>query len=146
MISKETPLSGIFSVENAGHSWEALQQAVDRIVEIIKADPNKDRVDKIITRWIKRHLQRVAPKARLDLDRLSSLMEDRDMLAENLENLVKKERLEGHQEGHQEGQCEARKETARNLVNRTEMNDQMIAEIAGLTVDEVSQLRSEIKH
>ena len=64
------------------------------------------------------------------------------MLAENLENLVKKERLEGHQEG----QCEARKETAHNLVNRTEMNDQMIAEIAGLTVDEVSQLRSEIKH
>ena len=80
------------------------------------------------------------------------------MLAENLENLVKKERLEGHQEGrqegrqeghqqgHQQGQYEARQETARNLVNRTEMNDQMIAEIAGLTVDEVSQLRSEIKH
>jgi len=26
------------------------------------------------------------------------------------------------------------------------MNDQVIAEIAGLTVDEVSRLRSEIKH
>ena len=56
------------------------------------------------------------------------------MLAENLENLVKKERLEGRQE------------TARNLINRTEMKDQMIAEIAGLTIDEVSQLRSAIKH
>ena len=145
LISKETPLSGIFGVENAGHSWEALQQAVDRIVEIIKADPNKDRVDKIITRWIKRHLQRVAPKARLDLDRLSSLVEDRNMLAENLENLVKKERLEGHQEGeHMKAE-----QIAHNLINRTEMDDQMIAEIAeiaGLTVDEVSRLRSEVKH
>jgi len=67
------------------------------------------------------------------------------MLAENLENLVKKERLEGREEGREEGQYEARTETARNLINRTEMN-QMIAEIAGLAVEEVGALRSEIKH
>jgi len=136
LISKQTPLSGVFGVENAGHSWEALQQAVDRVVEIIEADPSKERVDIIITRWIKRHLSRLG--AEVGLERLNSLVEDRDMLAENLENLVKKERLEGRQEGRQE--------TARNLINRTEMNDQMIAEIAGLTIDEVSQLRSAIKH
>jgi len=126
----------VFSVENAGHSWEALQQAVDRVVAIIQSDPNKDRTDRIITRWLKRHLQRLG--AEVHLDQLNSLVEDRDMLADNLENLVKKERLEGRQEGRQE--------TARNLINRTEMNDQMIAEIAGLTIDEVSQLRSAIKH
>ena len=72
------------------------------------------------------------------------------MLAENLENLVKRERLEGRhegrQEGRQEGQHEAREETARNLIARTEMNDQMIAEISGLSVDEVSALRSYINH
>jgi len=68
------------------------------------------------------------------------------MLAENLENLVKKERLEGRQEGRQEGQDEARKEAARNLIRRTEMSDLVIAEIAGLAVEEVSQLRSEIRH
>jgi hypothetical protein len=39
LISKETPLSGVFGVENAGHSCEALQQAVNRVVEIIEADP-----------------------------------------------------------------------------------------------------------
>ncbi|CAO1661830.1 Transposase (putative) YhgA-like domain-containing protein [Halomonas sp. NYA30] len=92
---RQTPLSGVFSVENAGQSWEALQQAVDRVVSIIQADPNKERIDRIITRWLKRHLQRVAPKARLDLEQLSSLVEDRDMLAENLENLVKKEQQQG---------------------------------------------------
>jgi len=150
LISKETPLSGIFGVENAGHSWEALQQAVDRIVEIIKADPNKDRVDKIITRWIKRHLQRVAPKARLDLDRLSSLVEDRDMLAENLENLVKKERLEGmlagRQEGRQEGEHMKAEQIARNLIAMGLLTDAQIATASGLSDNEVKVFRKEQKH
>ena len=80
------------------------------------------------------------------------------MLAENLENLFKKERLEGMLAGRQEGRQEGLQESlqegehmkaeqiARNLISRTEMNDQVIAEIAGLTVDEVSRLRSEVKH
>jgi hypothetical protein len=126
----------VFGVENAGHSWEALQQAVDRVVKIIEADPNKERVDRIITRWIKRHLSRLG--AEVELERLNSLVEDRDMLAENLENLVKKERLEGAKAAQQE--------VARNLIARTEMNDQMIAEVAGLAVDEVSDMRSQVKH
>jgi len=46
----------------------------------------------VIIRWIKRHLQRL--RAEINLDQLNSLIEDKDMLAENLENLVKKERLE----------------------------------------------------
>ncbi|MEQ5801226.1 Rpn family recombination-promoting nuclease/putative transposase [Halomonas sp. H10-9-1] len=97
---RQTPLSGVFSVENAGESWEALQRAVDRIVAIIQADPNKERIDRIITRWLKRHLYRLG--AGINLDQLDSLVEDKDMLAENLENLVKKERLEGRQEGRLE--------------------------------------------
>ena len=145
---RQTPLSRVFGVENAGHSWEALQQAVDRVVAIIQSDPNKDRTDRIITRWLKRHLQRLG--AEVHLDQLNSLVEDRDMLAENLENLVKKERLEGmlagRQEGRQEGEHMKAEQIAHNLINRTEMDDQMIAEIAGLTVDEVSRLRSEVKH
>jgi hypothetical protein len=91
----------VFSVENAGESWEALQRAVDRIVAIIQADPHKERIDRIITRWLKRHLHRLG--AGINLDRLNSLVEDKAMLAENLENLVKKERLEGRQEGRLEG-------------------------------------------
>lgn len=138
--SKATALSGVFGVENAGDSWESLQAAVDRVVAIIQADPDKERIDRVITRWIKRHLQRLG--ADVSLGRLSSLVEDRDMLAENLENLVKKERLEGLQEGRRE----AKRDMARNLISRTEMDDQLIAEIAGLTVSEVSVLRSQVRH
>ncbi|WP_434985200.1 Rpn family recombination-promoting nuclease/putative transposase [Vreelandella zhaodongensis] len=120
---RQTPLSGVFSVENAGESWEALQAAVDRVVAIIQADPHKERTDKIITRWLKRHLYRLGTE--VNLDRLDSLMEDKDMLAENLENLVKKERLEGRQEGRQEGERfgiqKGRLEEAREVV-RTQLN------------------------
>ena len=111
---RQTPLSGVFGVENAGESWEALQNAVDRVVAIIQATPNKERIDRIITRWLKRHLYRLG--AEVNLDRLDSLMEDKDMLAENLENLVKKERLEGRQEGRQEGRLAEARETMRTLL------------------------------
>ncbi|MGM0988753.1 MAG: Rpn family recombination-promoting nuclease/putative transposase [Pseudomonadota bacterium] len=112
---RQTPLSGVFSVENAGKSWEALQQAVDRIVAIIQADSHKERTDRIITRWIKRHLQRLG--AEVNLDQLNSLVEDKDMLAENLENLVKKERLEGRQEGRLEGRLEEARDVVRTQLS-----------------------------
>jgi len=31
---RQTPLSGVFGVENAGESWEALQNAADQVVAI----------------------------------------------------------------------------------------------------------------
>ena len=145
---RQTPLSGVFGVENAGHSWEALQQAVDRVVAIIQSDPNKDRTDRIITRWLKRHLQRLG--AEVHLDQLNSLVEDRDMLAENLENLVKKERLEGmlagRQEGRQEGEHMKAEQIAHNLIAMGLLTDAQIATASGLSDDEVKVLRKEQKH
>lgn len=133
---RQTPLSGVFSIERASRDREELQQAVDRVVAIIKAAPDKERIDTIITRWLKRHLQRLG--AGVNLTELNSLMEDRDMLAENLENWAKKER--------QEGQLEAKQETARNLIKLGVLSDEQIAEVTGLAVAEVKALHVEDKH
>lgn len=141
---KQTPLSGMFSVENAGESWEALQSAVDRIIGIIKADPHRERIDPVVTRWVKRHLKRLS--AGIQLDQLNSLVEDRDMLAENLENLVKKERITGRQEGLMAGRLEAKRETARNLITMNLLTDEQIAQASGLTEADVKALRAESKH
>ncbi|MBT2785501.1 MULTISPECIES: Rpn family recombination-promoting nuclease/putative transposase [unclassified Halomonas] len=143
----QTPLSGVFSVENAGESWETLQRAVDRIVAIIQADPNKERIDKVITRWIKRHLQRL--EAEVNLEQLNSLVEDKDMLAENLENLVQKERQQGRQEGRQEAELralESKRDTVRHLLAFGVLTDEQIAEATGLTIDDIAKLRREDKH
>ncbi|RAU16656.1 transposase [Nitrincola tibetensis] len=149
---KSTPLSGMFSIENAGKSFQDLQRAVDRIVAIIKADPNKERIDKIVTRWIKRHLKYLG--AKINLDKLNSLIEDRDMLAENLENLVQKERLQseqrgeirGIQKGRMEGEQASQVRIAHNLITRTDMDDATIADVSGLPIEEVIKLRSASKH
>lgn len=55
-----------------------------------------------MTRWLKRHLQWLGTE--IDLERLNSVVEDKEMLAENLENWAKKERQEGRLEGRQEGE------------------------------------------
>ncbi|PPK51799.1 Rpn family recombination-promoting nuclease/putative transposase [Marinobacter persicus] len=93
----ESPLSGVFGIEKASKKHEGFQKAVDRIVAIIQADPHKHRIDKIVTRWLKRHLQRLG--ADVDLDRLNSLLEEKDMLAENLESWAKQEQQRGRHEG-----------------------------------------------
>ena len=145
---KNTPLSGMFSVENAGKSFEQLQHAVDRVVAIIKADPNKERIDKIITRWIKRHLRYL--DVEINLDQLNSLVEDKDMLADNLENLIQKERLQseqkGRMEGRVEGRMESRRETALNLLSMNILTDEQISKASGLSLAEIADLRTETKH
>lgn len=145
---KKTPLSGMFSIENAGKSFEDLQRAVDRIVAIINADPNKERIDKIVTRWIKRHL--IYLGAEINLDKLNSLIEDKEMLAENLENLMQKERLQSEQRGEMrgilKGRMETKRETALNLISMNILTDEQIAQASGLTVADVTKLRNDAKH
>jgi len=144
---RQTPLSGVFSIEKASTDRQGLQQAVDRIVAIIQADPNKERTDKIITRWLKRHLQRLG--ADVNLDQLNSLVEDKDMLAENLENWAQKERQEERQKVLQEAEARAfaeKRDTVRHLLAFGVLSDEQIAEATGLAIEEIAKLRIEDKH
>lgn len=82
------------------------------------------------------------------------------MLAENLENWAKKERQEERQEEREKVMHEAEQRVreaeqrvlenklsaARRLIARTEMGDQLIAEIEELPVEEVARLRAESQH
>lgn len=144
-----SPLSGVFSVENAGTSWEALQAAVDRVVSIIRANPDKDRIDRILTRWIKRHLQRLGTTT-INLEALNSLVEDKNMLAENLQNLVKKERLEGLQQGLQQGIQEGgqivSQQIAQKLIALGILTDEQVAEATGLSMETIKTLRTTGQH
>ncbi|MBT2773417.1 hypothetical protein J7J47_14415 [Halomonas sp. ISL-60] len=55
----------------------------------------------------------------------------------------------GIEKGRQEAELralEGKRNAARKLIARTEMDDQMIADIEELPVDEVATLRAEIQH
>nr|WP_324615498.1 Rpn family recombination-promoting nuclease/putative transposase [Halomonas salipaludis] len=135
LLKRHTPLSGVFGIENATADRHALQQAVDRIVGIIQNDPHKERTDAIITRWLKRHLQWLG--AGVNLERLNSLVEDKDMLAEKLESWAKRERQEGRQEGRQE----TSRDIARKLIAFGALSDAQIAEATGLTETDIEAMR-----
>jgi len=157
---RSTPLSGVFSVENARANREALQSAVDRIVAIIQANPDKERIDRILTRWIKRHLERL--NADINLEQLNSLVEDKAVLAENIENLMKKERQEGEKVGFDKGEKvgfdkgekvgfdkghhKGQRLAANNLLKLGVLSDEQIAKITNLPLAEIKKLRSDQIH
>jgi len=88
----QNPISGVFSIENA-QDKEQLKQAVYRLVDLVKADANKERLDQLLTIWIKRYLQRQGVKG--NIEQLESLVEEKTMLAENMEKWRNDAKLEG---------------------------------------------------
>jgi len=108
-----TPLSAVFSLENATDD-QKITEGILRASQIIQLQQgeHRERINKVLTRWIKRHLQRLGLS--LNIDSLDGLTEETDMLAENLENWkeglvqkgIQKGKMEGIQEGIQKGKME----------------------------------------
>ena len=65
------------------------------------------------------------------------MLEDKDLLAENLENWAQQERQEGEKLGIEK--------TARNLLKLGVLSDEQIAEATGLVLEDVVKLRTEGK-
>lgn len=127
----QSALSGVFGIEKSSVSPEKMQQAVNRIVGIIQNDPNKERLDRVITRWLKRHLHRL--QADISLDQVNSVEEAQDMIAENLENWASARQEEMRRQYAQE--------VALKLIALGTMDDDQIAAISGLTETEVRALK-----
>jgi len=98
-------VAGIFALENAQGKEEALA-VVGRISEALKALPNRERVDRVLTQWVKRYLQRVHPGAMMAVEETLERGEG-TMLATNVqkwaEELLREGRQQGIQQGIQEG-------------------------------------------
>ncbi len=101
-----TPISAVFSLENATDDQKMLQ-AIHRAAQIIQLQKGtrKEVIDKVLTRWLKRHLQKQG--AQVNIEKIESLTEETGMLAENMENwkqnLIIQSRQEGIQQGMQQG-------------------------------------------
>ena len=104
LAERKTPLSGVFSFETAVRNPEDVQDAVNRMVDILQSNPDHERMDKVVVRWIKRHLQRLG--SQVNVDEIDSLLEGNTMLAENIDQWAERERQKGRQEGRQEGQSQ----------------------------------------
>ncbi|MBK1621658.1 hypothetical protein CKO42_25345 [Lamprobacter modestohalophilus] len=75
---------------------------------------NDAELDRLITRWLKRHLRRLG--AQIDLTQINSLVEDKAMLAENRQHWAERERQEGRKEGQKVGRKAGVEGTLRKLI------------------------------
>jgi predicted transposase YdaD len=85
-------------------------------------------------------------------------MEDKDMLAENLENWAQQEHQAGIEKGTKLGIEKGTKlgiekgtklgieKTARNLLKLGVLSNEQIAEVTGLAIEDVSKLQAETQH
>ena len=117
--------------------------------------------------WIKRVLlpNWIPESEGTEWQNLNKLNEVHNMLAERakrwseqwkqqgLEEGLKQGREEGRKQGRQEGLLEseqkgeqkARLEVARNMIERTQLDDQTVADLSGLDIAQVRSLRDELK-
>ncbi len=121
----ETPMSAVFSLENATDD-QKMARAILRASKIIQLQQGERRetINKVLTRWLKRHLQRLGLGINIESSIDSLTAEETSMLVENMENW--KERLiqqsiqkgiqKGKQEGKLEGKLEGKRESARSLI------------------------------
>jgi hypothetical protein len=94
-------VAGIFALENAEGKEEALA-VVGRISEALKALPNRERIDRVLTQWVKRYLQRVHPGAMMAAEETLETGEG-TMLATNVQKWAEELLREGMQQGLQQG-------------------------------------------
>ncbi|WP_404417520.1 Rpn family recombination-promoting nuclease/putative transposase [Marinospirillum sp.] len=145
LAAKSSSVSGIFAIEKASSSRERMQQAVDRMVQIIRKDPNKERIDQVITRWLKRHFYRLGD--RQNWDRIHSLIEDHAMIAENIQTWAQKERMEGLQEGYQQAKVEAEQRLEEMVLNMVQagLPDGQVVNITGITPEQLAAIKDKLR-
>lgn len=86
--------------------------------------------------WLKRHLNRLSPK--IYLEPINSVVEEKKLLAENLEHWIEQERQKGRQD--------TQRQTANNLLTLGAQTDEQIAQVTAFTLAEVKTLRSNQTH
>lgn len=149
----------MFGVEKASRNYQEMQAAVDRLAEIVKQDPNKDRIDKVIIRWLKRHLHYLGDSQ--NWDHIHSLVEDHAMIAENIRKWPEQLREEGYQkaqaevdqERQQRLEAEVEKQAAEKRLNQAVMKMLLkglpaedVAEFFDLSVEDVYAIKQQNQH
>ncbi|HQT05098.1 MAG TPA: Rpn family recombination-promoting nuclease/putative transposase [Thiotrichales bacterium] len=94
--SAHNAVAAVFSLENATN-YEAAVAAIQRMAKAIQALPDKQRIDKAISYWIKRHLQRNLPE--VIIPQTEQLLENTSMLATNMQKWYKTAQTLGKLEG-----------------------------------------------
>lgn len=124
-------------------------QVLGHLVDWLKA-PEQTGLRRSFVVWIRRvMLPHRAPGPLPEFNDLQDLHEVHDMLAEHIKKWPERWEEKGRQEGRQEAEAhalESKRNAVRKLIALTEMDDQTIAEIEELPIEEVARIRAETQH
>ncbi|ALM52066.1 Rpn family recombination-promoting nuclease/putative transposase [Halomonas huangheensis] len=146
-------VSAIFRLEHH-HSQQDAVDLIGLLVQWLQA-PEQTQLRRHFVLWIKRVLlpSWVPDNDENEWQALNDLNEVHNMMAERAKRWPEQWKQQGLEEGRQEGREEGRKEgeqshaqlVARNMIERTSMDDQLISELSGLNLEQVRRLRDALK-
>ncbi|WP_261391968.1 hypothetical protein [Halomonas sp. DP5N14-9] len=154
-------VAAIFRLEHHRGTREAVE-LIGLLARWLEA-PDQTRLRRHFAIWIKRVLlpNWIPESEGTEWQNLNKLNEVHNMLAERAKRWPeqwkqqgleegrqegrKQGRQEGLQEGEQKGEQKARLEVARNMIERTQLDDQTVADLSGLDIAQVRTLRDELK-
>lgn len=142
-------VAAVFRIEKHRNEKD-VSEAMGHLAEWLSG-PEQASLRRAIIIWFYRvFLPNRAPELEFpEVSDFTNLHEVHDMLAERIKKWPEQWEERGRQEGRQEAEkraLESKRNAARKLIALTEMNDQLIAEIEELPVEEVEKLRAETQH
>ena len=138
-------VAAVFRIEKHRNEKD-VSEAMGHLAEWLSG-PEQASLRRAIIIWFYRvFLPNCAPELEFpEVSDLTNLHEVHDMLAERIKKWPEQWEERGRLEAEQRA-LESKRNAARKLITLTEMNDQLIADIEELPVEEVEKLRSEIQH
>ncbi len=107
----------VFNIENA-MTADDMQRVARDIAEAARKHPQRERIDRVLTRWFKRFLHQ--NRITIDLDVIHQLEEIPPMLADRVDSWFEEwERqgiAKGREKGREEGRIEAQQQTLEKLI------------------------------
>ena len=105
--SGDNLLQLVFNVENA-RSADDMQLVAQELANSIRRHPQRERIDRVLTRWFKRFLHQ--NRINIDYTAVETLQEIPTMLANRVESWFEEWKQQGLEEGREEGRAEGRAE------------------------------------
>ena len=138
-------VAAVFRIEKHRNEKD-VSEAMGHLAEWLSG-PEQASLRRAIIIWFYRvFLPNCAPELEFpEVSDFTNLHEVHDMLAERIKKWPEQWEERGRLEAEQRA-LESKRNAARKLITLTEMNDQLIADIEELPVEEVEKLRSEIQH
>lgn len=145
LAASPEPLSGVFSLEKLAVSGD-FRAVFEQLLRKVRAHPDHERIGQALTRWIVYYVRTRNVPNNLNgteqLEEIPAMFNFKRELEESRQQGMNLGKLEGLEEGTVRG----KQETARNLLELGLLSEEQIAQVTGLPLSQIREIRAERPH